>query len=228
MNEPTAETTSEVTLANGAAFTSAGGLYMPVIGHEAIFETPDYIIGNTAFQNSALVMAGGTVGNYSFEYSIDLNNGSGYSTMTASSYTAAQLGTALNGQTLSATLGFKLKLKMTTTTTNATAITSVYMPTSSTTTTQAYQYPLDTITLTLTGLQTGSDIVVLEAGTETELVNVDANAGTTYDFVYETPESVDIGVFKIGYVPFYIRSYALGSTDSSVPVAQVADRNYLP
>jgi hypothetical protein len=227
MNEPTASTSDQVTLANGAAFTSAGGLYMPVIGHQAIFETPDYIIGHTAFTNSALVMAGGTVGNYRFEYSIDLNDGNGYSAMTASSYTAAGLGTALNALTLSAVNGFKLKLKITTTTTNATAITSVYMPMTSTTTTQAYQYPLDTITLTLTGLQTGSDIVVLAAGTETERVNVDANAGSTYEYVYETPENVDIVVHKNGYVYQAVRNYPLSSTDSSLPIVQVADRNYI-
>jgi len=228
MNEATAETTAQVTLSNGAAFTSAGGLYMPVIGHQAVFETPDYIIGHTAFQNSALIMAGGTATNYTYDYSIDKNDGAGWSTMTTSNYSPTTLMTALNGLTgISAVNGFKLRLEITTGTTNATAITSVYMLTSSTTTTQAYQYALDTVTLTLTGLQTGSDIVVLQAGTETELVNVDANAGTTYDYVYETPEDVDIGVFKIGYVPFYIRSYTLSATDGSVPVAQVVDRNYL-
>ena len=226
MNEATADTSSQVTLSNGAAFTAAGGLYMPVIGHRAIFETPDYIIGHTAFTNSALVMAGGTATNYTYQYQIDKNDGNGYSAW-SSDKTPTTLGTALNGETLDATLGFKLKLKITTSTTNATAITSVYMPMTSTTTTQAYQYALDTITLTMTGLVTGSDIVVLAAGTETERVNVDANSGTTYGYTYETPEDIDIGVFKEGYVPFYIRNYTLGSTDGSVPIAQIADRNYL-
>lgn len=228
MNEPTSLTTSQVTLANGSAFTSAGGLYMPVIGHTVTFETPDYIKGHTAFANSALVMAGGTATNYTYEYSIDKNDGNGFSTMTTSSYTATTLGTALNGITgINASLGFKLKLKITTGTTNATAITSVYMTTVSTTTAQDYQYPLDVINLTLTGLVTGSDIVVTVAGTETERVNVDANSGTTYNYVYETPEAVDIGVFLAGYVPFYIRNYSLASSDGSLPVAQIADRNYL-
>lgn len=228
MNEATSDTSAQVTLANGAAFTSTGGLYMPVIGHQAVFETPDYIIGHTAFQNSALIMAGGTATNYTYDYAIDKNDGAGWSTMTTSNYTATTLMTALNGLTgISAVNGFKLRLEITTGTTNATAITSVYMLTSSTTTTQAYQYPLDTISLTLTGLQTGSDIVVLQAGTETERVNVDANAGTTYNYVYETPEDIDIGVFKIGYVPFYIRNYTLSASDGTVPIAQVADRNYL-
>lgn len=228
MNEPTSLTTSQVTLANGSAFTSAGGLYMPVIGHTVTFETPNYIKGHTAFANSALVMAGGTATNYTYEYSIDKNDGNGYSTMTTSSYTATTLGTALNGITgIDASLGFKLKLKITTGTTNATAITSVYMTTVSTTTAQDYQYPLDVINLTLTGLVAGSDIVVTVAGTETERVNVDTNSGTTYNYVYETPEAVDIGVFLAGYVPFYIRNYSLASSDGSLPVAQIADRNYL-
>jgi hypothetical protein len=43
MNEPTATTTSQVTLANGSAFTSAGGLYMPVIGHTVTFEMPVFM-----------------------------------------------------------------------------------------------------------------------------------------------------------------------------------------
>jgi len=152
MNEPSAETTSQVTLSNGASFTSVGSLYMPVIGHTATFETPYYVLGHTAFTNSDLVMAGGTVGNYRFEYSIDLNDGAGWSTMTTSSYTAAQLGTALNGETLDASLGFKLRLKITTGTTNTTAITSVYMPTTSSTTAQDYQYALDPVTIKATVL----------------------------------------------------------------------------
>lgn len=172
MNETTALTSSQVTLANGAAFTSAGGLYMPVIGHEAIFETPDFIIGHTAFTNSALVMAGGTVGNYRFEYSIDLNDGNGWSTMTSAVHTAAQLGTALNGETIDATLGFKLRLKINTTTTNATAITSVYMPMTSTTTTQAYQYPLEVVTLTTTALDASDSSEIVGAR-----LNLEADTG---------------------------------------------------
>lgn len=151
MNEPTAQTTSQVTLSGGAAFTSAGGLYMPTIGQQAIFETPDYIIGHTAFTNSALVMAGGTATNYTYQYQIDKNDGNGFSAWSVDR-TPTTLGTSLNGETINATTGFKLKLKITTSTTNTTAITSVYMPMTSTTTTQAYQYPLDTVPVTVTAL----------------------------------------------------------------------------
>lgn len=224
MNEPTAQTSSQVTLANGAAFTSAGGLYMPVIGHQAIFETPDYVIGHTAFTNSALVMAGGKATDYTYQYQID--TGSGFGSWSADK-TPTTLGTALNGETISATDGFKLKLKITTSTTNATAITSVYMPMTSTTTSQAYQYPLDVTTLTITGLQAGSDVVIYQAGTETVRQQTQDISGTTNTYTYETTEDIDIGVFKEGYRPYYVRDYTLTSSDASVPVAQTVDRDYL-
>lgn len=84
-----------------------------------------------------------------------------------------------------------------------------------------------TTILTLTGLQTGSDIVILNAGTSTEQVNVDSNSGTTYAYSYsDSGQSVDIGVFKSGYIPFYIRNYTLPATNSSLPINQIADRNY--
>lgn len=227
MNEATALTNSYITLANGAAFTSAGGLYMPVIGHQVIFETPYYILGHTSFQNSALIMAGGTATNYTYDYSIDKNDGNGYSTMTTSNYSPTTLMTALNGLTgIDASLGFRLKLEITTGTTNATAITSVYMLTNSSTTAQDYQYPLDVNTLTVTGIQSGSDVVIYEAGTETVLASVDAG-GTSFVYTYSGADTVDIGVFLMGYIPLYIRNLSITTSDSSVPVAQVVDRAYL-
>lgn len=88
---------------------------------------------------------------------------------------------------------------------------------------------VNNITLTLTGLQTGSDIVVLTAGTSTERVNVDANSGSTYDFTYTYAASdyVDIGVFKAGYKPYYVRTYLLGAVNASLPIAQATDIYYL-
>ena len=172
MNEATAETASQVTLGGGAAFTSAGGLYMPVIGQTVTFTTPTYIIGHTGFANSALVMAGGTATNYTYEYAIDKNDGNGYSTMTTASYTSTTLGTALNGITgISASLGFKLKLKITTGTTNATAITSVYVTTVSSTTAQDYQYPLDLATITLQNVVQNSNYEIYNLSTSTTLAS---------------------------------------------------------
>jgi hypothetical protein len=230
MNEPTAQTLAQVALSGGAAFTSAGGLYMPVIGQSATFEMPEFIKGHTSFANSALVMAGGTAGNYTYEYAIDKNDGNGFSVMTSSNYTAAQLGTALNGISgIDASNGFKLKIKITTGTTNTTAITSVYVTTVSSTTAQDYQYPLDLAPISLFGIVSGSDIVILSAGTTTEISNVDANSGTTYS-IYADPvtyPTIDVCVYKKGYVPFVLRGIALTAAGLSLPVNQVTDRNYI-
>lgn len=225
MNEPTSLTEAEVALTGGAAFTATGGLYMPTVGMTATFTMPHRALGHSSFTNTALVMAGGTAGNYTYAYQID--TGSGFGSW-SSELTAAALGTALNGVSISASAGFRLKLRITTSTANTTAITSVYVTTDSSAAAQANYYPLDTITLNLTGLITGSDIVVLAAGTTTERANVDSHGTTTYGFVYSTIENVDIAVYKEGYVPYIVRNYSLTSSDSSLPIAQIVDRNYLP
>lgn len=180
MNEPTALTASQVTLTNGANFTSAGGLYMPTIGMTATFETPEYLIGHTGFSATAGTMAGGgAVGNFRFEYAIDKNDGNGWSTLTSSAYTAAQLATAMNAITgISAVNGFKVRLKISTTTANTAAITSFYMLTTSTTTTQAYQYPLDTATVEVTDLVAGSQVKVTKVSDNTVLFNGTESGGT--------------------------------------------------
>jgi hypothetical protein len=226
MNESTALTANQVTLTGGAAFTSAGGLYMPVIGQTATFELPYYCIGHTGFSATAGTMAGGTVTNYTYGFQIDKNDGAGWSTLT-SGQTAATLATAMNALAgISAVNGFKLRIKITTSVTNATAITSFFMLTTSTTTTQAYQYPLEANTVTFTGLPVGSDAVVLSAGTTTILASQDAGTGTTFSFTYSGAQSVDVGFINPGYVPLYIRNLSLTTADSSIPVAMSADRNY--
>lgn len=96
MNETTAETASQVTLSGGAAFTAAGGLYMPSIGQYAIFETPYYVLGHSSFPIAQAVMAGGTIGNYDITYAID--TGSGYSAFKNLHYTRAG-GGGSNGST---------------------------------------------------------------------------------------------------------------------------------
>jgi hypothetical protein len=94
-------------------------------------------------------------------------------------------------------------------------------------TAQYTNYPLDTITLTLTDLEVNSDVVIYQAGTTVVRQNTDSISGTTNTYVYETPENIDVGVFKAGYVPFFIRDYTLSSTNASLPIAQVIDRAYL-
>ena len=225
MNEPTAETITQVTLTNGAAFTSAGGLYMPVIGHKVLFETPNYIIGHNSFTNTPLVMAGGTATNYTYRYQID--KGAGFGAFSAV-LTATTLATTLSGESgINPSIGVKLRLEITTSVTNTTAITSVFLTTVSSTTSQDFQYPLDTFKLTLGGIVVGSDVVILQAGTETVLGQVDQNNTNTWNYIYETPTTIDIFVSKAGFVPFYIRNFTLQSSDAKLPIAQINDRNYI-
>jgi hypothetical protein len=87
-------------------------------------------------------------------------------------------------------------------------------------------YPASVINLTLTGLISGSDVVVLAAGTNTILTTVDSYASTSWTYTYTAQQNVDIGIIKAGYVPLYIRNYALGAVDASIPVAQTYDRNF--
>lgn len=219
MNEPTSAEAAQVTLENGAAYTATGGLSMPVIGMRATFEMPYFMLGHTGFQNAVAVMGGGTIGNYTLEF--QYNTGAGFGAWTA-----------LTGANLAAvgafpSTGVKLRVRITTSTTNSTAITSLYMLTTSTTTAQETQlFPLDTNTITFTGLPTGTDVVVLTAGTDTILDQRDANPTSSYAFVYSGAHTVDVGFIKPGFVPFYIRGLSLTTADSSIPVALTADRNY--
>lgn len=84
------------------------------------------------------------------------------------------------------------------------------------------------VTLQLTGIVSGSDIVILSAGTTTELANIDTNSATTYDYTYtySTGTYIDVCIYKAGYIPFSQRNYLLGSSNASLPISQVADRNY--
>lgn len=81
MNESTTDTSDQYSIVSGtAAFTSAGGLYMPIIGQNVLFETPEYIKGHTGFGLAQPVMAGGTITNYNITYALDKNDGLGYGT----------------------------------------------------------------------------------------------------------------------------------------------------
>jgi len=83
------------------------------------------------------------------------------------------------------------------------------------------------VNLTLTGLQAGSDVVILAAGTNTVLASVDQNPTTTYAFSNPTSVSIDIGIIKPGFVTQYIYGYMLDSAAASVPITQLPDRSYV-
>lgn len=223
-NEPTAISSAQCASTGGTPrFDSSGQVALTAVGDELTWEMPYFARGHTAFANLAATLTGTNTGNLVYEFQYD--KGSGYN----GTWLIIN-GTNLSGAgAINPAVGVRIKVRARCQTANAgNLLTNIAIPTITNATDQgANLYPLDTFTLTLTGLQTGSDVVVLQAGTETELVNADAVSGTSYDFVYEASEAVDIAIFKTGYVPFFIRNFTLPANDNSLPVAQVADRNYL-
>jgi hypothetical protein len=134
----------------------------------------------------------------------------------------------LIAQTFNSTTGFRLKVRATCAIAAATNVIT-NMRAAMTTTSAAQQtnlYPLSVNTITFTGLPTGTDAVVLTAGTSTILASVDAGVGTTFAYQYEGTPTIDVGFIKAGYVPQYIRNLTLTSADSSIPVSLTVDRNY--
>jgi hypothetical protein len=136
---------------------------------------------------------------------------------------------AMPGETIDPEVGFKLKIRITTLIANSTAITYISFRTFQTAASRAFQLPLDSITLQLTGIQTGSDITVRTAGTETIRENTENFAGTTFNYIYEDAGAVvDIDIYKPGYIPYLtIRNFTLPATASSLPITQVQDPSYL-
>jgi hypothetical protein len=87
-------------------------------------------------------------------------------------------------------------------------------------------------TLSVTNVVSGSDIVILSAGTTTVLASNDGatNPVTSFDYSYTYAANtfVDIAVYLAGYVPYIVRNFLLPANGGSVQVAQVVDRNYTP
>jgi hypothetical protein len=228
-NEPTATSVAQVTTISGTPkFDALGKILMVTNGDQVVWEMPHYALGYTAFTNSLPTVSGtnvtsagsGVWGNHLFEYA--LNTGSGYGSW------KTLTGTNLSGESITPSTGFKLKVRITCQSTNSTnAVSNLQIAMDTTSAAQSTNlYPMDTYTLTLTNLVSGSDIVIRQAGTSTIIAQVDANAGTTYAYTYETLQAVDILVFKAGYKVKSQRNYSLTAADATLPLAQTVDLNY--
>lgn len=221
MNEPDAETGSYVTL-SGASFSGQGKLVFSSIGSFAVWEMDYFALGVTGFQNVAPILESGTIGNFTAQYQIDKNDDSGWSDW--ATLTAANL-SAETG--IDYTKGLKLRVKLTANSSGLSSGNALIIYTTTGATEQQTLYPLESYTLTLTGLASGSDVVVRAAGTSTVLGSVDSISGSTWSYVYQSVQAVDIDVIKPGMVIVPFRNLALTTADSSLPVSQLADRNYL-
>ena len=81
-------------------------------------------------------------------------------------------------------------------------------------------------TLTVSVNQTGCDVVILAAGTNTVLASVDAQAGTTFSYPYNSASNVDIGVIKQGFTVNYTYNFALTGANTTLPINLLPDRTY--
>ena len=82
-------------------------------------------------------------------------------------------------------------------------------------------------TLTIEVSESGADVVILEAGTNTVLASVDAQLGTTFEYSYTIVQNIDIGVIKQGFIVNYTYGYSLPTSNSILPINLINDRNYL-
>ncbi len=228
-NEPTSASAAQCSATGGTPqFNSSGSVLLTKVGDQVTWEMPFFAIGYTAFTNSAPTITGTSVtygtrwGNHDIEFQVDTGSGYGGTWLN-------MIAANLIAQTFNSTTGFKLKIRATCAIASATNVIANMRV--ALTTTQSDRdtklYPLASVVLTLTGLVAGSDVTILAAGTETVRATQEENAGTTYAYTYETPESVDIAIYNPGYMPFFIRGYSLGSSNASLPCAQVADVSYL-
>jgi hypothetical protein len=83
--------------------------------------------------------------------------------------------------------------------------------------------------ITVTGVVAGSDVVILDAGTDTVLASGDAISGTSFAWEYDADlvNTVDICIYRQGYIPLAFRGLDPGNAGITIPVAQVADRNFV-
>lgn len=222
-NEPSAETAAQCAITSGLPqFNSAGQVALTVVGQQVTWEMPHFARGHTALANLAATLTGTNTGNVTYEFQCDKGTGYGGSWLTLNAANLTAQGA------IDPAIGVRLKVRATCATANAgNLLTNIAIPTVTTSVAQGGNpYSLDVLTLTLTGLPAGTDIVILQAGTDVILTQVDAHPLTTYAYVYETVQNVDIGFIQPGYVPYYVRNYPLAAVDASLPITLTADRNY--
>lgn len=83
------------------------------------------------------------------------------------------------------------------------------------------------VTLTITGLVSGSEIRIMQAGTQAVVDGIESS-GTSFAYTYNYPTgyNVDIQIISKGYEILWFGNLTLGSSASSLPVTQQVDRNY--
>jgi hypothetical protein len=207
---------------SSSGFSANGTLTMKNAGDYIISETPYFIKGVTGFANTTATVT--ATGSYTYEYQIDIGSGWNGTWKTVN-------GANLSAETVSPS-GVKLKLRITATGSASTnLLTRVTIATVSTLAAQtANVYPMDTNTLGFTNLVAGSEVRVYQGtnpATAVEIGGVESTSGSTFSFSHSSGGQAGvIAIFAMGYQPIYL-PYTFKSTDDSILIQQVVDRNYV-
>lgn len=223
-NEPTVASASECQVTGGTPrFNSAGQVALTTIGDQVTWEMPYFALGHTATGLIAPTLTGTNTGNLTYQFQYDLGGGYNGSWLPLDATGINSVGS------INPAIGVRFKVRATCATANAgNLLANIRIDTGTTPAAQGgNEYPLDSNTVTFTGLLTGTDVFVLSAGTTTILDQKDSIPGTSAAYTYSGAQTVDVGFIKTGYVPQYLRGVSLTTADSTIPVAQTADRNYI-
>jgi hypothetical protein len=230
MNEPTTSTDDLVTIVSGnPRFTSAGGLSMPTLGDQIIIEMGYYATGHTALRNVAPTLTGTLTGNHTIEYQIDVNDGSGYNGVWKTLN-----GANLSSETIIPSDGFRLKYRITTATANTTNLLSyIRIDTDSSLAAQTNNlYPLTSVAATFefTGLEVGTEVVLISS-TNTEIDRqVIASSTYTYSYNWNSNDGDVTGVYALIWKddknPIKVTGITLGQASQALPITQSDDLIY--
>jgi hypothetical protein len=193
-----------------------------------VADTTNIDVGDVIFASSGFVPPFSTV--------VSIDSGTTL-TMSDAATGSASGGTAtfnaLPGENPLPEDGIRLKVKMVrVAAASSTAITSITIYTDTTDASRARTYSLDPTDaqLVLTGLQDDSEVRVYRTSDDTELAGIeDSSGGTfTYDYTWEdTDEEVYIVIHHLDYLPIRYEGQMLGQNGLTLPIQQVADRQYL-
>jgi hypothetical protein len=83
-----------------------------------------------------------------------------------------------------------------------------------------------TVTVTFTGLQSNTEVRIYNAGTTTEIDGVE-NSGTSFAWSASASTSVDYVIHHVSYEHIRVEGYTVPTSNTSIPIQQRLDRNYL-
>lgn len=85
---------------------------------------------------------------------------------------------------------------------------------------------VSSVTVTLTGLVDGTEVRVYKTSDDSVVDGIESTSGGSWAFSAAASLGVYIRIFHVQYLPADIVGYTIPTTNASVPVQQVFDRNY--